>query len=310
MPTLRKNNKSANWPKVSIITPSFNQGQFLEDTILSILDQDYPNLEFFIIDGGSTDNTLDIIRKYESRIDWWVSEPDQGQTHAIKKGLSKVTGDIFNWINSDDMLAPNALWNIAKVHQEMPDNIIAGPVLNFTEKETALIQNRNLTFDNFLLNSEDLSYHQPGVWFPLQRINITDALDTNYHYCFDHKMMIEVLSREPSVSYIPQTVAHFRLHDQSKSVASSIRFHHEFFRLFDEYLQDKRFFNYRDKIQAAIQRHHQKWDWRDHLLTIRSQKTAGWVKAMEIGRLMLLSPDKYLNRFTLGALKKSLLEHT
>ena len=104
-------------PRITIITPSLNQGEFLEDTILSILNQNYPNLEYFIVDGGSTDNSVDIIKKYEHRIDWWVSEPDRGQSHAINKGLERATGDIINWINSDDLLFPGALQRVASCYQ-------------------------------------------------------------------------------------------------------------------------------------------------------------------------------------------------
>jgi glycosyltransferase involved in cell wall biosynthesis len=102
-----------NWPKISIVTPSFNQGQYIEETILSVLSQNYPNLEYIIIDGGSTDDTVEIIKKYESRITYWVSEPDRGQSHAINKGLQKCTGEIFNWLNSDDWYMPGALFDVA-----------------------------------------------------------------------------------------------------------------------------------------------------------------------------------------------------
>ena len=104
-------------PRITIITPSLNQGEFLEDTIHSILNQNYPNLEYFIVDGGSTDNSVDIIKKYEHRINWWVSEPDRGQSHAINKGLVRATGDIINWINSDDLLFPGALQRVASCYQ-------------------------------------------------------------------------------------------------------------------------------------------------------------------------------------------------
>lgn len=106
----------SSYPKISIVTPSYNQGAFIEKTIKSIISQDYPNLEYIIMDGGSTDNTLEVIKKYEKDIDFWVSESDGGQASAINKGFEKATGDYLMWVNSDDYLLPGALKKYAHIH--------------------------------------------------------------------------------------------------------------------------------------------------------------------------------------------------
>jgi glycosyltransferase involved in cell wall biosynthesis len=108
-------------PRITIVTPSFNQGRFLEQAIRSVLDQGYPNLEYIVIDGGSTDNSLEIIRKYADRLHYWCSEPDQGQYHAINKGFSHATGDILAWLNSDDMYCPGAFQIAASVFRDFPE---------------------------------------------------------------------------------------------------------------------------------------------------------------------------------------------
>lgn len=106
------------YPKISIVTPSFNQGQFIEETIKSVLNQEYPNLEYIIIDGGSTDRSVEIIKKYEEHLAYWVSEPDSGHAHALNKGFSKSTGEIMAWINSDDMYFPWTFKTVSKVFSE------------------------------------------------------------------------------------------------------------------------------------------------------------------------------------------------
>jgi glycosyltransferase involved in cell wall biosynthesis len=105
-------------PKISIVTPSFNQAKYLEETIRSVIDQDYPNLEYIIIDGGSTDESVEIIKKYEKNIHYWISEPDNGMYHAIEKGFKKSNGEIMSWINSDDLLAKDCLFNVAEIFSE------------------------------------------------------------------------------------------------------------------------------------------------------------------------------------------------
>ena len=112
-------------PRISIVTPSYNQGAFIEETIHSVLLQNYPNLEYIVMDAGSTDNTVEVIRRYADRITYWESEKDRGQSHAINKGIARSTGQIFNWINSDDLLMPGALWSVAQAWMKKPGCIIS-----------------------------------------------------------------------------------------------------------------------------------------------------------------------------------------
>src|SRR4051794_2419788 len=103
-------------PRITIVTPSFNQGQYLEQTLRSVLDQGYPNLEHIVVDGGSTDESVEVIKRYADRLAWWVSEKDAGQSDAINKGFARATGDVYGYINSDDFLYPGALEAVAKAY--------------------------------------------------------------------------------------------------------------------------------------------------------------------------------------------------
>ena len=210
-----------NYPRISIITPSYNQGKFIEETINSIITQGYPNLEYIIIDGGSHDSTVDIIKKYEKQINYWVSEPDHGQADAINKGLSRCSGEIFGWINSDDMLLPGALFKIAQAYQNTPEAIICGDVINFHENSTGemLIVQKNISFKSLMaIPFSDTSWHQPGIFIPLKWIKQVGLLDESFRYSFDEDLLLRIL-RVTGVHYLKVPVAKFRLHQQSKTVA-------------------------------------------------------------------------------------------
>ncbi|MFC1851867.1 glycosyltransferase family 2 protein [candidate division CSSED10-310 bacterium] len=208
------------WPRISVVTPSYNQAQFLEETIRSVLLQDYPDLEYIIIDGGSTDHSVEIIRKYASFLAYWISEKDNGQSHAINKGWKRVTGEIISWLNSDDLYTPNALFAVGEAHVFNPGNIIAGKVINFKTAITNPLQTivpENLTWQNFLkFWQHELIWHQPGIFFPRTAWLKTGPLDENFFYCMDRDYMVRILQYAP-VSYINTALAYFRIHDRSKT---------------------------------------------------------------------------------------------
>jgi glycosyltransferase involved in cell wall biosynthesis len=205
------------WPSISIVTPSYNQGDFLEETIRSVLLQGYPNLEYLVIDGGSTDCSLDIIKKYEPWLTSWVSEPDRGQAHAINKGLERCTGRIFNWVNSDDILAPNALTTIALRFGDHDG--VAGAVLNFDDAG-----GHREIIKNLIKESSGASFHQPGLWLIRENVAICGGLDESLHFTFDWDLAMRYLANFPSVCYTDDVLVYFRLHDRSKTVSARSQF--------------------------------------------------------------------------------------
>lgn len=207
------------WPLISIVTPSLNQGQFIEETIRSVLLQGYPNLEYIIIDGGSSDGSIETIMKYEKWLAYWISEPDHGQSHAIKKGFSKATGDVLGWLNSDDIYQKNAFKQICSTYKSNPGNIIAGNVIDFdneTGKETIIYQ-RKITLDSMVKFWEfEYSWHQPGIFFPRSIYEKVGGTDETLHFYMDHDLLCRLL-QFCEVIYIEDSVACFRLHEASKT---------------------------------------------------------------------------------------------
>ena len=226
---------SAPWPRISIVTPSYNQGQFIEETIRSVLLQGYPNLEYIVIDGGSTDESLNVIRNYAHWLRYWVSEPDRGQSHAINKGLTHCTGDIFNWINSDDLLVPGALHAVAMAWRKGPNVIVAGRVVNFDQDGAEdLISPNALSLENFAnvrkARESAWSWHQPGTFLPRAEVSRVGGVWEDLRFAMDHVLMIHLLERY-DVVYIPGILARFRLHSGSKTLTfGSLEFHLELLR--------------------------------------------------------------------------------
>ncbi len=215
--------KTFDLPKISIITPSFNQGEFIEETIRSIILQNYPNLEYIIVDGGSSDQTLAIIEKYRKWIDIFISEPDKGQSDAINKGWKLATGQVTTWINSDDYLAPNCLFEIAKLSADTSDRtLFVGKVVNFDDvsKDSYSLIQKNISFKNVIRFWEKKCvWHQPGIFFPMKLIIENNYLDEQYHYSMDFDLLCKILPHT-TVKYSGKIFTYFRLHNISKGVAS------------------------------------------------------------------------------------------
>lgn len=210
------------FPRITIITPSFNQGQYLEQTMLSVLDQEYPNLEYIIIDGGSTDNSVDIIRKYEDKLAYWISEPDNGQAHAINKGLEKATGDVFNWLNSDDYLEPGALMAIGKKFAENPfAKIVCGYTYCFFEDTRAHSHTYRMGLKKSIADTIlNVEMNQPGSFYRTEIVKGFGGVNESLRYVFDDELWFRFLMQNGigNVKLIDDRIANFRLHDKSKSI--------------------------------------------------------------------------------------------
>jgi glycosyltransferase involved in cell wall biosynthesis len=227
-------------PRISIITPSFNQGAFIEDTIQSVLQQDYPNLEYIVIDGGSTDGSVDIIRKYESQIDYWVSEPDAGQSDAICKGFERCTGDLWNWLNSDDVLEPGALWKLAIAHQASPNaTIYAGHLTLFGENMEPTPYSRCFqSFEDLICVWEKWAVPQPAMYLSRDACLRVSGINPKWHFGMDYDLYLQ-LTRLPdfSIQNLDAGIARMRRHIDAKTVSQTYQFREEILQIFDAFVQ-------------------------------------------------------------------------
>ena len=204
-------------PKITIITPSFNQGRFIESTILSVINQDYPNLEYIIIDGGSTDNTTAIIKKYQQHFTYWISEKDSGQSEAINKGLKLCKGDIINWLNSDDLLLPGSLKKIAALFEQHPGAVMVHGRIAYFGDENYFSANLPLK-DLEERYPAHICMPQPACFFKRKLIDEQGLLDEALHFSMDTDLYVRAALHYQIVQ-VGDIFAKFRLHDKSKSVS-------------------------------------------------------------------------------------------
>lgn len=209
-------------PRITVVTPSFNQGDFLEETIRSVLMQGYPNLQYIVVDGGSTDQSREILDRYRDQISTVICEPDDGQSDAICKGIRIADGKYFNWINSDDVLMPGTLWQVAKCDRDDVDLVTFSIEVFGDQAASYLMHNRNLSAKS-ILRADPYSFSQPGLWFRTQTLHDCGGIDLTLNYGFDWDLLIRYLAIAPEVVYSDHVGGRFRLHDQSKTVVEFAR---------------------------------------------------------------------------------------
>ena len=209
--------KDCNYPKISIVTPSYNQGIFLEKTILSILNQNYPNLEYIIIDGGSTDGSVEIIKKYGKYLAYWVSEKDKGQSNAINKGLKICTGDIISWQNSDDLYLPNVFNYISKLFKEIKYDLLTGDIIMITKDDKPIRTDRFVPWIKFGLKYIGMPLANQAAFWSKDYLNRAGLLREDLHYDFDEEYFYRLAMCAERIRHIPEVLGCFRSHELAKA---------------------------------------------------------------------------------------------
>jgi len=213
------------YPKMSIITPTYNQEQFIERTIRSILDQNYPNLEYIVMDGGSQDGTIDILRRYEGRLTW-VSENDKGQADAINKGIRKATGDVIAYLNSDDIYEPGALMRVGEFFRDHPEVMWVTGRCRIIDQEGRNMRSAITAYKNFLLRHFNYSLllvtnpiSQPATFWRRHVVDEFGLFNENEHLVMDYDYWLRIGEKYP-LTVLDQYLAGFRVYPSSKTSSS------------------------------------------------------------------------------------------
>jgi glycosyltransferase involved in cell wall biosynthesis len=241
-------------PRISIITPSFNQGKYIEQTIDSVLSQNYENLEYIIIDGGSTDNTIDVIRRYERHLAFWVSEPDEGQSHAINKGFKYTTGDVINWLNSDDYYQPYALKFVSEVFSDTSAKVLCARSRKFSDQEEFISKGTDVYKNNLAKTVGWARIDQPETFFRKQAWDVLKGVNQTLHYLMDRDFWIRYLLTFglDGIIEAEDVIVNFRLHEKSKTVNQSDLFQTDHDAIFMNLARSYQFQDYVELIKSWL----------------------------------------------------------
>jgi glycosyltransferase involved in cell wall biosynthesis len=224
--------------KVSIVTPSYNQGEFIEETIRSVLLQNYNNLEYWIIDGGSTDQSIEIIRKYEPWLAGWISERDNGQSDAINKGLRLTKGEIVAWINSDDKYFPGSIEKVCSVFQNHPSVDLIYGQIEVIDKHGYLINKHPYQqFNYYNLLTQNLVIPQPATFWRKKLLDVVGYLRTDLHYAMDFEYWLRI-GRNFNILGIPFLLAQYRTSEMNKGVTQSAKWGMELIKILDDFYRE------------------------------------------------------------------------
>lgn len=221
MPTSANRSPScASLPKISVVVPSFNQCKFIERCLVSILDQGYPDLELIIIDGGSEDGTIDVLRKYDGAIAYWQSTSDQGQSDALNQGFARATGDVFGWMNADDMYVPGAFHRVAPLFAGSPNtNVVFGDWLEIDSDDNVIQRCYAFDFSIAHLIYEGFHINAQAMFWRREAHERFGKFDTELHRTMDYDLILRIGLREGSRTFkrIPDALASFRRHPEQKT---------------------------------------------------------------------------------------------
>jgi len=211
------------FPLVSIVTPSYNQSDYLDQTLQSVLNQDYPHIEYIVIDGGSTDGCIEIIDRYANQLAYWVSEPDEGQTDAINKGFKYAHGDILAWLNSDDLYRPGAVTEaVAYLRDHLEVGMVYGDADYIDDTGEVIGHFPAVQTDYKRLRRGYVHIPQQATFFRARLWQMVGPLDPSFYFALDYDLWVRIAALAP-IRYYPRTWAAFRLHRDAKSLAEADR---------------------------------------------------------------------------------------